>query len=281
MRNDGTFPPLQPSTGTFLHPRVNGALQSRYSAESVPFSATASASGDRRASSNDSRHNECYDNSPTISISDQPRSRHQEHPLRSKDNSPYDPEKAGHARHSPSYGHRPAQTHSTYVSEGEDVIKEHTVWVLVYLSFFSPAVATLVSIYALFTALFLLLFSPITVFVRPRKPLAPQFRMLLAPPIHYQLRFVCSTYGFEANGNIKSDEYHITNMGNPILLTLINILSPLYAAGIAVTAWVAAGFWFTALILGDPDGRDKKDDGRTVVLGVRRLWERWLIRGLR
>ncbi len=65
------------------------------------------------------------------------------------------------------------------------------------------------------------------------------------------------------------------------MLTLVNIFSPLYAAGIAVTAWVAAGFWFTSLILGDPDGRDKKDDGRTVVLGVRRLWERWLIRGLR
>lgn len=105
--------------------------------------------------------------------------------------------------------------------------------------------------------------------------------MLLAPPIHYQLRFVCSTYGSEANGNIKSDGHHIAEKSNPILLTLINILSPLYAAGIAVTAWVAAGFWFTALILGDPDGRDKKDDGRTVVLGVRRLWERWLIRGLR
>lgn len=134
MRNDGTFPPPQPSAGTFLHPRVNGALQSRYSAERVPFSATASASGDQRASSNDSRHNECYDNSPTISISDQPRSRHQDHYFRSKDNSLYDPEKAGPARHSPSYGHRPAHPHSTYVSEEEEGIKEHTVWVLVRLN---------------------------------------------------------------------------------------------------------------------------------------------------
>ncbi|KAI4277913.1 MAG: hypothetical protein L6R38_005354 [Xanthoria sp. 2 TBL-2021] len=188
-----------------------------------------------------------------------------------------------HAQHSPSDGHRPGHNHSSYVSEDEEVIQEHAVWILVYLSFFSPAVASLVSIYSLFTTLFLLFLSPITVFVRPRKPLAYQLHTLLTPPIYYQLRFVCSTYRSDLHSNIinPEDEYYFTHRSNPVLLTLINVLSPVYAAGIAVTAWVAAGFWFTALILGDPDGRDKKDDGRTVVLGVRRLWERWLIRGLR
>lgn len=65
------------------------------------------------------------------------------------------------------------------------------------------------------------------------------------------------------------------------MLVVIHAFSPVYAAGIAVTAWIAAGFWATALILGNPDGRDGKDDGKAVVLGVRSLWESWLRKGLR
>lgn len=62
------------------------------------------------------------------------------------------------------------------------------------------------------------------------------------------------------------------------MLFLVNILSPIYAVGIGLSAWVAALFWFYAAILGDPDGeyRDGRDDGRAAVLGVRRCWEGWL-----
>ncbi|KAL8730273.1 MAG: hypothetical protein Q9166_004156 [cf. Caloplaca sp. 2 TL-2023] len=182
---------------------------------------------------------------------------------------------------SPPNGHRPGHTHSTYVSEEEEDPKEHTVWILVYLSFFSPAVTAVACLYTVLTTLFLLLCSPFTFFLHSRKPLTSQFHALLTPPIHYQLRLVCSTYesGFDRVKSDQNPEFGRTR--NPLLVILVNVLSPVYAAGIAVTAWVTAGFWFTAIILGDPDGRDKKDDGRTVVLGVRKLWERWLIRGLR
>ena len=69
------------------------------------------------------------------------------------------------------------------------------------------------------------------------------------------------------------------------MLVLVNILSPVYALGICMAAWVAAGFWFFAAILGDPNVKDenergKDDDGRTAVMTVRRWWERWLMRGL-
>ncbi|KAL8852153.1 MAG: hypothetical protein Q9221_002976 [Calogaya cf. arnoldii] len=299
--NHRTRTPTPTSARTFLNPIPNSSHQTRYSPERVPPSAARSTSGGRRESRNASTHLDRYDDAPITPNNDQPRSSRQHHQPQSNGYSPYDPEKAMHSRHSPPNGHRPAHSHSSYVSEEEeDDIKEHAVWILVrfdsmipllriiissnnplnqvYLSFFSPAVASLVSIYSLFTTLFLILLSPITVFVRPRKPLAHQFHTRLTPPINYQLRFVCSTYRSDIHSNINSEEHR---RGNPVLLSLINILSPVYAAGIAVTAWVAAGFWFTALILGDPDGRDKKDDGRTVVLGVRRLWERWLIRGLR
>lgn len=287
--NAGPFSTPRSSSGIFLSPTVNDTHQTHYSPERVPLSTAQATSRGRQGSNNSSRHHDRYHHQPLWN-----------------NHSLSDPEKAIHSQHSPSDSHRPGHNHSSYVSEDEEVIQEHAVWILVrlvptisslqsipsndfflnqvYLSFFSPAVASLVSIYSLFTSLFLLLFSPITVFVRPRKPLAFQLHTLLTPPIYYQLRFVCSTYRSDlhhGNSINSEDEHQVTNRSNPVLLTLINVLSPVYAAGIAVTAWVAAGFWFTALILGDPDGRDKKDDGRTVVLGVRRLWERWLVRGLR
>lgn len=65
------------------------------------------------------------------------------------------------------------------------------------------------------------------------------------------------------------------------MLMLINLLSPIYALGIAISAWVAAAFWCYAAILGDPDGRDSKNDGVVAVMGVRRWWEVWLKRSVR
>ena len=65
------------------------------------------------------------------------------------------------------------------------------------------------------------------------------------------------------------------------MLVFINILGPVIALGVSMAAWVAASFWFFAGILGNPDGKDDKNDGRAAVMGVRRFWEAWLIRGLR
>ncbi|KAL8868523.1 MAG: hypothetical protein Q9174_004935, partial [Haloplaca sp. 1 TL-2023] len=151
----------------------------------------------------------------------------------------------------------------------------------VYLSFFSPVIATLTSFYAILTTLFILLLSPITALCSSWKPLKDQFHDLLSPPLRLQLRMVFSHLDTEPDALDKSEHSQRRSGNNTFLLIIVSIFSPAYAAAIAVTAWVAAGFWCTALILGDPDGRDKKDDGRAVVLGVKGLWERWLVRGLR
>lgn len=50
---------------------------------------------------------------------------------------------------------------------------------------------------------------------------------------------------------------------------------------IAASAWVGGVFWFYTAILGNPDGKDERDDGREFVLTVRGWWQRWLIQGLR
>ena len=91
----------------------------------------------------------------------------------------------------------------------------------------------------------------------------------LCPPLKLQLSFIAS--------DVDGAE---TAVANPSVLILIHIFSPVYALGIALSAWVAAVFWAYAVILGDPDGRDRNDDGRTAVLGVRVWWQRWLERGL-
>ena len=64
------------------------------------------------------------------------------------------------------------------------------------------------------------------------------------------------------------------------MLVIVNLFGPIYAVWIAVSAWVAAGFWAFAAIMGDPDGQDGRDDGRAAVMGVRAWWERWLERAI-
>lgn len=65
-----------------------------------------------------------------------------------------------------------------------------------------------------------------------------------------------------------------------MVLVLVSMLSPLYSMTIAVATWVAGVFWFYTAILGNPDGKEDRDDGREAVLAVRGWWERWLIRSL-
>lgn len=82
--------------------------------------------------------------------------------------------------------------------------------------------------------------------------------------------------------------YSSCDIGDPVrswtsgivALVLVSVLSPLYAMTIAGATWVAGAFWFHTAILGNPDGREDKDDGRNAVLTVRGWWERWLIQSL-
>lgn len=59
-------------------------------------------------------------------------------------------------------------------------------------------------------------------------------------------------------------------------LIIVLSLAPLLCIGLSLAAWVAAFFWIFAMILGNPDGTERKDDGRAAVLGVNRWWQTWL-----
>lgn len=59
-------------------------------------------------------------------------------------------------------------------------------------------------------------------------------------------------------------------------LIVVLLLSSFLSLALLLLAWTAAFFWVFALLLGNPDGTERKDDGRAAVLGVCRWWQRWL-----
>ena len=54
------------------------------------------------------------------------------------------------------------------------------------------------------------------------------------------------------------------------------LLSSLLSIAILLLAWTAAFFWVFTMIMGNPDGTERKVDGRTAVLGVVKWWHTWL-----
>lgn len=68
---------------------------------------------------------------------------------------------------------------------------------------------------------------------------------------------------------------------SPTALVLIHILSPFLSFGVAFFSWIAAVFWLFAIIMGNPDGTEKGDDGRATVIGVRNWWEKYFLSALR
>lgn len=163
---------------------------------------------------------------------------------------------------------------TTYTYSSDEMYRENScaeanaVWILIYLALLSPLLTVLIAVYTVLATLFLLLFAPLSL-CTSYASLPVKLHAFLSPPLNFQLGLICSPK--------VSDP----TMSNTPMLIPLNLLGPIYAVGIAVSAWVAAAFWFYATILGDPEGVDGRDDGRAAVLGVSGWWERWLEKGAR
>ena len=68
---------------------------------------------------------------------------------------------------------------------------------------------------------------------------------------------------------------------SPTALILVHIAAPIVSLALAFFAWIAAVFWLFAIIMGNPDGTEKRDDGRATVLGARNYLQRYLLGALR
>lgn len=153
----------------------------------------------------------------------------------------------------------------------EDGPKEHAIWILIYLSSLSPILALPIALYTLLIGTLLLLLFPLWSCVK-QTPMCARLHYFLSPALSLQLGLVYSSY------NIA--EPVPSGTSGAVVLSLIFMLSPLYAVVLAVATWIAGVFWFYTAILGNPDGKEDRDDGREAVLAVRRWWEKWLVQSL-
>lgn len=154
-----------------------------------------------------------------------------------------------------------------------------------------PIFSLCASLYTCLALIFALFSSPIrlcsiSVYLR-NTTFSNQIRDLLSPCLHIHERLVrmrppkskrtsqqwiCS----ESNPDqpsILAEENETYSIGSSIAVLL---LSPFLSVFIILSVWTAAFFWVFAMAMGNPDGTERKDDGRAAVLGVCNWWRTWL-----
>ncbi|PGH15711.1 hypothetical protein AJ80_05419 [Polytolypa hystricis UAMH7299] len=92
---------------------------------------------------------------------------------------------------------------------------------------------------------------------------------VVTPPNH------TSSHKLAPASSQAGDDSTTSSVTTPYLI-LIHLLSPLLVFPLLFAAWIAAFFWIFTMIMGNPDGTERKDDGRAAVLGVRNWWRIWL-----
>jgi hypothetical protein len=105
-----------------------------------------------------------------------------------------------------------------------------------------------------------------------------QLCQLLAPAIRYHERLAQSSHS-NHNRPTQHAPYTpatTTQQFSSIWLIIVLLLAPFLSFGLLLAVWTAAFFWIFAMILGNPDGTERKDDGRAAVLGVNGWWQKWL-----
>ncbi|KAK0257122.1 hypothetical protein LTR01_000377 [Friedmanniomyces endolithicus] len=150
--------------------------------------------------------------------------------------------------------------------------EDKAINILLFLS--GPCVA-LSSANAVWTFLALaisLLSQPIRLCARQRPTFGQQLSGLLGPALNLQLRCIYTPLPPHANEEIS---YHAW------IFVAVHILSPLLSLGVMFLAWVLAVYWLSSVVVGDPAGMDRRDDGRETVLWLRGWWERLLQRSVK
>ena len=113
----------------------------------------------------------------------------------------------------------------------------------IYLSALAPLLSLITCLYALIATILGLVLSPLCLCMTAN-PMKKNFQRFLSPPLSLQLSLIYSDF---------DDEEITSSSSRPIMLVLVNVFAPVYVIGICMAAWVAAGFWFFAAILGDPN----------------------------
>ncbi|KAL6232273.1 hypothetical protein BDW75DRAFT_218141 [Aspergillus navahoensis] len=157
---------------------------------------------------------------------------------------------------------------------------EDAVLMLFRMSLPIPIFSLLASVYTVFGLLFTLFTLPLRLcscvpYLR-KTSFRTQLCDLLVPQLHIHERLIGLRPPSVYNDGEQSSVEGIGEGYSVGGLTMVLLLSSLISFGLLLLAWTAAFFWVFAMILGNPDGTERKDDGRAAVLGVSRWWQIWL-----
>ncbi|KAL4985406.1 hypothetical protein BDW68DRAFT_165201 [Aspergillus falconensis] len=166
---------------------------------------------------------------------------------------------------------------------GDDFLSddgEDAVLTLFRMSLPIPIFSLLASIYTVFGLLFTLFTLPLRLsscvpYLR-KTSFRTQLCDLLVPQLHIHERLIGLRPPSVYNDGEQSSVEDIGEGYSVCGLIMVLLLSSLTSFGLFLLAWTAAFFWVFAMILGNPDGTERKDDGRAAVLGVSRWWQIWL-----
>jgi hypothetical protein len=157
------------------------------------------------------------------------------------------------------------------VEEAYRIQEENALKILLFLAMPCVALSFLNAIWALMS-LFITMFSqPVRLCAR-RPSFGQQLGGLLGPSLNLQLKCIYTPLAPYA-----SEDYSYY----PWTLMAVQLLSPFLSLGVMVAAWVVAVFWISSLVVGDPSGTDRHDDGSETALALRGFWEKWLRRCIR
>lgn len=131
-RHQSVHPPPSLAAGLSPSSTIPGTYHPKGSLDGLPVSAVSSASSrGRQGTRIESPQNDRYANVPLGATPDQRHSFPQDRYNQSSNQSFHDPEKASQAQYPAPNSTHINHAHSTYISEEEEDIREHTVWILV------------------------------------------------------------------------------------------------------------------------------------------------------
>ncbi|PLN84827.1 hypothetical protein BDW42DRAFT_24175 [Aspergillus taichungensis] len=199
-----------------------------------------------------------------------------------------------HSSHMSSDNHpsTASRAHKRIVHKDDSLADDNqdALLMLLRLSAPVPIFSFAACIYTLFGLFFVILVSPLRLCSCIPYFRATSFRAqlcdLLVPQLHIHERLVRMRKSPQRSSSPQSV---YNNLDRPsgaescasysiAGLIAVLLLSSLLSIAFLLLAWTAAFFWIFAMVLGNPDGTERKDDGRAAVLGVSRWWQTWLRR---
>ncbi|RVX68032.1 hypothetical protein B0A52_08443 [Exophiala mesophila] len=147
---------------------------------------------------------------------------------------------------------------------------DHALWILMWMSFLDPFYCLFSAIFTLFSVLVIIVMLPFRLCQKDASSSTTLIR-LVGPVFRNHLQMIYA----------QSLDFSHTFEFSPSCLVFIQVISPILSMGNAIAAWVVAVFWIFAIIMGNPDGTEKRDDGRATVLMLRDWWEKCLLYAIR